>query len=125
MILFHYTCAHAAPKIERAGELRGWPHKMLPQVGPIVWLTHMKLSELPAPVERLALGMPPNQPGCERFAFRVTVDVEEPTRWPQWARCNVHLVQRQALETNCRGTMIAYWWLSLTPVPVVNIEPLV
>lgn len=117
MILWHYTCAHAAPKIERVGVLLPYAHRMLPQVGPIVWLTNLDIGA------RIQLGMPPIQPGCDRMAYRVTVELDEPLQWPRWARRNVPLAQRQAVENNCPGSMMAHWWLSLAPVPIVSITP--
>lgn len=117
MILLHYTCAHAAPKIEAAGALTGYPHTMLPQIGPIVWLTDLD------PPGRRELGLPAIQDGCDRMAYRVRVDLEEPLRWASWARRNTHRAQWSALEVNFPGALIAHWWLSLqTPLPILSIE---
>lgn len=112
MILYHYTCAHAAPKIEQAGMLIGYPHRMLPQIAPIVWLTDLDIGA------RRVLGLPPIQDGCDRMAVRVTVDVDEPIRWARWARRNLPKPQWTAVEANCPGSLVAHWWMSLQPVPV-------
>jgi hypothetical protein len=118
VILLHYTCAHAAPKIEAAGALTGYPHTMLPQVGPIVWLTDLDVGA------RRELGLPAIQAGCDRMAYRVRVELPAPLRWPSWARRTLHKAQWTALETNFPGAMIAHWWLSLdTPLPILSIEP--
>lgn len=117
MILFHYTCAHAAPKIEAAGALQGFPHTMLPQIGPIVWLTDLDIGA------RQPLGLPPIQPGCDRMAYRVRVDVAEPLRWARWARRSLPKAQWTALETNSPGVLVAHWWLSLAgTVPILSVE---
>ena len=116
MILWHYTCEHAAPKIEAAGMLHGSAHRMLPQIGPIVWLTDLDVGA------RRELGMPPIQPGCDRMAYRVQVELQEPVRWAWWARRVLPLAQRAAVEANCPGSLVAHWWLSLESVPIVSIE---
>lgn len=121
MRLYHYTCAHAAPKIAKAGVLFPFPHRMLPQVPAMVWLT-----DLDQPV-RAALGLPPIQRGCNRVQFRVTVDVEPgpngPFRWPWWARRgNVFQKQYSAVEVNCPGSLVAHWWLALGQVPIESVE---
>lgn len=118
MILYHYTCAHAAPKIAKSGRLWPYPHPMLPQVPPIVWLT-----DLTEP-DGKALGLPRIQGGCNRTQWRVTVDVQEPLHWPRWARRGgmVHKHQRAAVEANDRGALIVHWWLVLGPVPILNLE---
>lgn len=116
MILYHYTCAHAAPKIAKAGRLFPFPHPMLPQVPAMVWLT-----DLPDPVRRV-IGLPPIQQGCNRVQWRVTVDVDEPLHWPRWSRRGgvVHKHQRTAFEANDPGALIAHWWLVLGPVPILE-----
>lgn len=116
MILFHYTCAHAAPKIEAAGALHGFAHRMLPQVRPIVWLTDLDVGA------RRELGLPPIQPECDRMAYRVRVEIEAPLRWASWARRNLPKAQWTAVEANCPGSLVAHWWLSLDPVPILSIE---
>jgi hypothetical protein len=41
-VLWHYTCAdHGAPGIDRTGELRPNRHPLLPELGPVVWLTDL------------------------------------------------------------------------------------
>jgi hypothetical protein len=117
MILYHFTCAHAAPRILAAGELRGSPHRMLPQIGPIVWLTDLDVGA------RRELGLPPIQDGCDRVAYRVQVELEEPVRWASWARRNLPKAQWSAVEVNCPGSLVAQWWLSLSPVPITTITP--
>lgn len=117
MILWHYTCAHAAPKIEAAGMLYGSAHRMMPQLGAIVWLTDLDVGA------RAQLGLPPIQDGCDRVAYRVQVELESPLRWARWARRNLPRAQWSAVEMNCPGSLIAQWWLSLDPVPIMSIEP--
>lgn len=116
MILWHYTCEHAAPKIRAAGMLHGSAHRMLPQIGPIVWLTDLDIGA------RVQLGLPPIQPDCDRVAYRVQVELEEPIRWASWARRNLPKAQWTAVEANCPGSLVAQWWLSLASVPIVSIE---
>lgn len=116
MILWHYTCDHAAPKIRASGMLHGSAHRMLPQIGPIVWLTDLDIGA------RVQLGLPPIQPGCDRVAYRVTVELAEPLRWASWARRNLPKAQWTAVEANCPGSLVAQWWLSLASVPIVSIE---
>lgn len=134
MILYHYTCGHAAPKIQREGWLRGHAHPSLPQVAPIVWLCDMPIVGQAAPVEQVALGMPPNPEalaqGCDRFSHRVTVAVRTGVfRWAKWARRNLHSAQYQAVELNGQGFLPAHWWVAFHGVPVLAVqetaEPLV
>lgn len=116
MILYHYTCIHAAPKIERAGRLLGNAHMMMPQLPPIVWLTDLDIGA------RRELGLPPIQDGCDRMAVRVTVDVDEPIRWASWARRNVPKAQWTAVEANCPGSLVAHWWLAMRAVPIQSMQ---
>jgi hypothetical protein len=128
MILYHYTCAHAAEKIIASGRLVGSPHPQLPQVAPIVWLSNLPVTGEPMDVERMALGMPRNleaiAQGCDRFSHRVTVAVRAGWfHWPRWARRNLERAQRQAIEINSAGIMPAHWYLSFRELPVLAVQP--
>lgn len=116
MILFHYTSLAAAPLIHKQGKLRGFPCPLLPQIGPIVWLTDLDVGH------PTALGIPDTVAGYARMAVRVQVDIEEPIRWARWARRTVRHEQWMTLEVNVPGSLVAHWWLSLVDVPILSMS---
>lgn len=122
MILYHYTCEHAAAKIVKNGQLVGWPHRFLPLIGPIIWLTD--LDQVARDEKGLdPLGLAPIQlkHKCDRLGWRVDVDIAEPIRWASWARRHPAITKTQvtSVETNARGTLIAHWYISLERVPIL------
>jgi hypothetical protein len=127
-ILYHYTCVHAAEKIAAAGRLVGHPHKHLPQIAPLIWLSNLPIVGEPMDVERVALGMP-HQPeaeaqGCDRFSHRVTVATRgQVFHWPRWSRRNLETAQRQAIELNGPGILPAHWWVGFRDLPVLAVQP--
>lgn len=76
--LYHYTCAHAAPLIERDGLLRPHPQILLDNT-PLIWFTDLEEPD------RQALGLTSLTLNCDRTAYRVVVDLEA-THWPKLAR---------------------------------------
>jgi hypothetical protein len=103
MILYHYTCAHGATRVEAERILRptplSWapgPSSSSPAVHPpsgladhpsVAWLTDV--DELDDDLaRRLGLGNPLAHAGgvtCRRTDYRVTVDTERAVRWHTWA----------------------------------------
>jgi hypothetical protein len=113
--LYHYTCADAAPLIERDGYLRAYPQPILTGL-PIVWLTDMETPD------RSALGLTSHSLGCDRTAHRVVVDATA-YHWPKFARALPMWVRRQ-LEF-APGAMPMHWWVSDpgAQVPILSIAP--
>lgn len=114
--LFHYTCSCWAPKIGAQQLLRGSTHPILQGYGRLIWLTN-----LDTPVAR-ALGLPIKP--CDRLQFRVAVDAgaDNIVRWSPWARRQLPLALRQAVEVNDPGALHAHWFLGFGQLPVLRID---
>jgi len=116
MRLYHYTCAHAAPHIERQRWLTGTPHPWMPDAGPLIHLT-----DLDTP-DRNALGLTMNLIRCDRTEYRVTVSTTAAVHWPVFAHTIPREV-RHALES-APGAMPMHWYVVQgMPVAVYSIEP--
>lgn len=118
MILYHLTCRHHARRIEHAGKIIAFPHKMLfPEVGPIVWLVD------DPDISRAGAGIPVLPPGpdgpCDRAECVIEVDTLTATQWAPWAVRNVNIIRRQNVENMVRGSLVAHWWF--TPADIHNI----
>jgi hypothetical protein len=110
MILFHYTCEHAATPIRLEGQLVPQPQVWLPDR--LLWLT-----DLDRPW-REELGLTSRIITCDRTAHRFTVDVPAAAVLP-WAvyarRRRISQRVREGLET---GALPMHWWVSLGPLPI-------
>lgn len=111
--LWHFTCSHSAGPIRDGGELRPWPHPLLPE--PLVWLT-----DLEEPF-RDGLGLTSHTLTCDRTEHRF--EVVDPTTaiwWPTYARTlRLGGWVRRELD-QAPGAMPAHWWVSTEPVPVLT-----
>lgn len=112
MKLYHYTCSHSVPGIERDGVLKGRPWPFWPQAGPLVHLTDLDWPD------RDALGLTSHTLGCDRTEYRVTVDAEA-EHWPVFARTLPRAV-RFALEDG-PGRRPMHWYVGTMPVEVLAI----
>lgn len=108
-LLYHFTCAHGHAGVERDGFLAPHAHVLLPELGPLVWLT-----EDPEP-DRLAVGLSSTIITCDRMAHRYDVapeTVPDLTWWPFVRdRCAPAVVAD--LERYGRPST---WWLARSPV---------
>jgi hypothetical protein len=112
--LYHYTCAHSYDGIRRELRLECHEHPLMPDVGPVLWLT-----DLDSP-DRSALGLTSRIIRCDRTEFRAIVEAEA-EHWPVFARRLPRAV-RTELES-ATGARPMHWYVSLKPVDVLSIEP--
>lgn len=119
-LLYHFTCCdHGMPGIERTGELRPHLHPLLPEIGPVVWLTDIaNITHCGANavgIER-TLG---TILSCDRTEMRYVVD---PARCPG-------LIRWDEVRGLCNPLVVddleefgwpARWWIARGPVPVLE-----
>lgn len=113
-VLYHYTCEHSAKSILAEGELHGNEHPLMPEAGPIIWLTDMEVPD------RLALGLTSRLLRCDRTAHRFAVRTDRAQHWPVAARRPELAAARRLLEF-APGVRPAHWWVVLNagPLPVL------
>jgi hypothetical protein len=114
-VLYHYTCLHSVPGILRAGMvLRPHVHPLLPELGPVVWLT-----DLAPLVEPRVIGIDPESPLCDRTEFRfdaMATDIAGLVWWPRArGRCQPGVVAD--LE---QFGWPERWWIAREPVTVTE-----
>lgn len=117
MRLYHYTCSHSVPGIERDRWLKGQPWPFLPEAGPLVHLTDMEWPD------RAALVLTSQTLRCDRTEYRVTVSAGTAEHWPVFARTIPRDV-REALES-ADGARPMHWWVSRLPAGVLCVEAVV
>lgn len=116
--LWHYTCAHAQPGIDRRGILLpplwqvesvpgGLPRDAYALLG-LVWATDMD------PPQREALGLTSATLSCDRMTRRYQVPADAFTRWG-WMRHRLASNLVDALEL-APGAQPARWWVADHPV---------
>jgi hypothetical protein len=106
MILYHYTCSHAAPQIEKDGFIRPAESAVF------AWATDLY------PPVREALGLTSHILKCDRMehAFRVYSEHMVP-----WMEVRKLYDFRDALES-APGAMPMHWYVSPVAVPAVRLE---
>lgn len=114
-ILYHFTCSdHGMPGIERDGYLRPNPHPLLPELGPLVWLTDLSGFDDPV-VTGLTSG---TFVTCDRTEIRYPVfkaEIDDLHWWPFIrSRCR----DRVVLADLERYGWPTYWWVARCRVPV-------
>lgn len=114
MKLYHFACRHSAEGIRSSGFLRPWPQPVLGGVE-LVWLT-----DLDDPT-RGQVGLTSHTLKCDRMEYRVLAESDGSVRWTSFAR-SLPLESRRALELSTDAAP-AHWWISLTSVPVLAVEP--
>lgn len=114
--LWHYTCADAAPLIERAGFLLPNAHPWLQQ--PLTWATDLEPGDVPD--LDLALGLRGAHATCDRTEYRFEVaDVDAFTPWTRYAHDErVAWQVRHALEST-PGGFPRHWHVATRPALVV------
>jgi hypothetical protein len=112
-LLYHFTCHHGMAGIERAKRLIPHEHPLLPELGPVVWLSDISEGAF-APY---ALGLTSNTLDCDRTEFRYAVpteDVKPLWHWPEVRR----RCERDAARDLEVGGWPRHWWLSPNPIRV-------
>lgn len=104
--LWHFTCEHAAASIDRSGILLPNPHPLLPEIGPVVWLTNWRTAG------RDALGLTSETLTCDRMEVCYSVIAPLAVPWA-WVRDDLDPEAVAALERFSRPET---WRLSLVPV---------
>jgi hypothetical protein len=106
MTLYHYTCSHAYPLIQKDGLLRPGPDGL-------VWLT-----DIAPPAPRLALGLTSYMLKCDRLAHVFVVEeVDSVVWWMEFRKqCPAWLLEKET----CPGVMPMHWFVSTEPVPVIS-----
>lgn len=116
-VLYHYTCVdHGQPGIEHDQKLRPNPHPLLPELGPVVWLTD--LAEL---LNVETVGLTSQFTKCDRTAVRYEVrrNANGVVWWPfVRGMCNKSVVAD--LERDGQPT---HWWVCTRPIAVLDSEP--
>jgi hypothetical protein len=115
MILYHFTCRHAAERIEVDGDLK--PHTQVQLDGrELVWLT-----DLDSPT-REQLGLTSFILHCDRMEYRATVDCDAQP-WPEYLRealRDVRLAARQLVVV--AGVLPMHWYVTAEPTKVLALE---
>lgn len=106
MTLWHFTCGHGYRAIGKRGILKPNPHPLLPELGPVVWLT---VHPMPS---RDAVGLSSRTLRCDRMAYRYRVRLQQPVHWPD---------VRDRAKPEILRDLEAYgepetWWLAFEPV---------
>lgn len=111
--LYHFTCAHSAPRIQRSGELRPHQHPLLGTS--LVWLTDLAVPD------RHALGLTSNWITCDRTAVRISVPAHAGglVPWRKWAYW--HRVPPPLLDALEDGARYDRWWVCDVPLRVTAI----
>jgi len=113
--LYHFTCRHAAERIEVARWLT--PHTQVQLDGrELVWLTDLEEPN------RLDLGLTSNTLNCDRMEYRVTAACEA-RRWPEYLREQPRDVRLEGRRLTGIGLPM-HWYVSDLPVPVLTLERL-
>lgn len=114
--LYHYTCTHAWPKIQKARQLIPMPQPILAE--PLIWLTTLDVIDEQA---RDALGLTSNLLSCDRTQVRVDVGADCALPWNVYANAaNVPKYIRNLLETLPADP--ASWWISTSPIPLTRMQ---
>jgi hypothetical protein len=111
-VLYHFTCLHSVPGITRTGRLRPWAHPLLPELGPVIWLTDLAAVDRPEVVglDRVTLE-------CDRTEFRFSVAADSPgvSWWP-------------FVRDRCQPSVVAdlehlgwpsRWWVGTEPITIL------
>ena len=85
MLLYHYTCVHAAPRIRDDALLKVNPQPLLAGL-PVVWLTDLDVPDW------AGLGLTMETISCDRGEFRFAVDTDRAVHWP--AACRQWRIRR-------------------------------
>lgn len=114
-VLYHYTCAHSVPGILRAGMvLRPHEHPLLPELGPVVWLTDL------APLARpRAVGLGPGRLACDRTEFRFDATATDIAGLSWWPRVRDRCQPRVVAQLEAFGWP-ERWWIATEPVTVTE-----
>jgi hypothetical protein len=115
MRVFHYTCGHAAARIDAAGVLLPHPHPVLPpRVPPVLWLTDLETIDTAA--DRFAVGLTSTYSPCDRTERRYALELEA-IPWRTFKREHglSNLLGVVLLEL---GRAPERWYVHTEPVPV-------
>lgn len=117
MKLYHYTCAHSVPGIEKDRWLKGRAWPFLPEAGELVHLTDLDVPD------RAALQLTSYTLNCDRTEYRVTCWTTEAIHWPKFAR-TIPVDVRRELEDE-PGALPMHWYVCRMPVAVLRVDSVV
>lgn len=101
--LWHFTCSHGRGGIiDAQGHLRPNRHPLMPELGPIIWLTDDQWPE------RDAVGLTSAYLSCDRMAFRFRVIESDAHPWAAWC----HLVDQATRADLEHYAEPDRWWLA-------------
>lgn len=114
-VLYHYTCCHSVPGILRAGMVL-YPHEhpLLPELGPVVWLT-----DLEALTNVRAVGLTSETIGCDRTEFRFAATATDIAGLSWWPRVRGRCRPRVVDDLEAFGWP-ERWWIATEPVTVTD-----
>lgn len=110
MRLWHFTCTHGFAGLGEHGTLRPNPHVLIPDLGPIIWLT-----DDPDP-ERDAVGLTSSMLACDRLQFRYRI--LGASRCVPWASAR-QLVPPAVLRDLESFGKPETWWIARNPLQAV------
>lgn len=100
--LWHFTCEHGRRGVGNRGKLKPNRHPLMPELGPIVWLTAD-----PSP-ERDAIGLTSDHLSCDRMAYRYRVVASDAHPWSAYRHLVVPAVAAD-LESFADPSS---WWVA-------------
>ena len=109
MDLWHFTCDHGYAGIGRRGLLMPHAHPLMPELGPVVWLTTD-----PAPA-RDDIGLTSTMLGCDRMGYRYRAHPD--VNAAPWTSLR-HLVDPSLIVDLELYGKPDTWHLATDPVPV-------
>lgn len=126
-VLYHYSCAHRAPAIERDGVLKpgmAWRHydaELLAHGEPmsglwrapaVLWLTDLETPD------RKALGLTSTLIDCDRTQYRYTVQrTDDVMPWRAFAAW--HGATAEWLRILEDGRQPEHWFVAVLPLPIL------
>lgn len=131
--LFHYTCDHGAGAIAAEKVLRPGAslfagedaERSASVLGDVIWLTDLDWVTGGHGGTAHLLGLHRINLRCDRTMFRAAVsETAEAVWWPTYRRELVGDARDMARTLSMtEGALPAHWWVSRTPLPVVELVP--
>lgn len=108
--LYHFTCRdHSQPVIDEVGYLQPKLHPLLPELGPVLWLTDT------AEPERDAVGLTSRT--CDRMQVRYVVPADTVPGLAWWPILRGQCDPRVVRDLESYGQPL-HWWVGRGNVPL-------